>query len=400
MKRPLIIVAGVVVVLGIAVALYFIFFRSTPGVSVTPPGSATLPVANPTTPPPSGSSGRVEPTSSSPVTVSPRLVKISSGPVVPGMSVTDTRPVNASSSPDTLVRFVERQSGNVYSYLASSKTQTRTNNKTIPGIQSASWLPDGSFAFVRYLSGADFSTINTYALPASGTGGFFLNQNISDLSVSSTSVLTLASGVSGSVASLSKTDGTGSLPIFTTPLSSLRVSLAGKGQYLAYTKPSASLPGSAFIVDGAGRFSRVAGPLDGLIALPSPSGQWVLITYTQNSSLRMRLINTATDETMSLPVATLADKCVWAANDSALYCGVPVNPPLSSAYPDDWYQGALSFSDRLWKINVTGRYAELILDFEKETGTALDAESLAVNGTNSLLVFLDKNTGSLWGFSL
>ena len=92
---------------------------------------------------------------------------------------------------------------------------------------------------------------------------------------------------------------------------------------------------------------------------------------------------------------------VWTADDSAIYCGIPINPPANVNYPDDWYQGAVSFSDRLWKIDVTGRYAQLVLDFSKENNNvSLDAEALAIDPAQTTLVFINKNDGSLWSYSL
>ena len=398
MRRILTIAAIVIVLAGIGVVAYLYFSARTASVVVAPTTSAALPSAGPETVP---SAGEATATSSiaSPVPVSARLAQISTGPVVPGEAVVDIPAQNASSSPDVAVTYIERQSGNVFSYLAQAGTLTRISNRTIPGIQEASWLPDASLAFVRYLSGADFSTINTYALPADGSSGFFLPQDLSDIAVSSTSVLALASGVNGSSASLMQTDGTHAATVFTTPLTAVRVSFAGKGRYLAFTKPSATIPGDAFLVNNAGYFSRIAGPLDGLVALASPSGKWVLVSFVRNG-MQMELVNTATGETILLPVATIADKCVWTADDSAIYCGVPVQPPENYAYPDDWYQGAVHFSDRIWKIDVSGRYAQLVLDFSKETGTALDAVALAVDPSNTVLAFLNKNDSSLWAYKL
>lgn len=402
MRRALIIIAIILVLLGIGVATYFLFFARTAGIVVAPTGSVSLPVAGQQEVPDIG----IVNTSSTtpviaPVPVSARLVKISAGPVVLGEVLVDIPAKNASSSPGVAINYIERESGNVFSYLTNTKTITRTSNKTIPGIQSASWLPNASLAFVRYLSGTDFSTINTYALPANGVGGFFLPQNLADIAVSSTSVLTLTSGVNGSVASLERTDGTHAISIFSTPLSALRVSFAGKNQYLAYTKPSATLPGYAFLVSGTGRFSPVVGPQNGLVALASPSGKWVLVSYTLVNAMQMTLINTVTGETFPLPVATIADKCAWMADDSVIYCGIPMNPPANIAYPDDWYQGAVHFSDRIWKIQVSGRYAQLVLDFPKETNDdSLDAEAMAINSFGTVLSFVNKNDGSLWGYSL
>jgi len=393
------------VVIGLGAWIYFAFFTGgTPSITTAP--GATLPTAGQGAPPTSTTPGAPAVAPGAPSAVSARLIKISAGPVVPGEVVTNIAAANASSSPDVLVTYIERQSGNVYSYSARSKTLKRTSNKTLPGIQSASWLPDASLAFVRYLSGSDFSTVNTYALPSSGTGtasaggqGFFLAQNLATVAVSSTGLLTVASGVNGSTVSSVRPDGTRSSELFTTPLSSIRVSFAGKNQYLVYTKPTASLSGDAFLVDGAGHFSLISGPLAGLVALASPSGKWVLVSHSLAGAMQMGLVNTETKVSVPLPVSTIADKCVWANNDSAVYCGIPVSPPFGD-YPDDWYQGAAHFSDRIWKIDTAGRYAQLVLDFNKETDSSLDAEALAVDPLNTVLVFVNKNDRSLWSYSL
>lgn len=400
MRRILTTTLLVLVLTGIGVGVYFYFFASTPRISVAPPGSVSLPSASQGTTTSTTGGVQTNTPPANPVPVSVRLVKISAGPIVPGEVAVNIPAKDASSSPDVAVKYIERQSGNVFSYLVQAKTITRTSNKTIPGIESATWLPDASTAFVRYLSGSNFSTINTYALPATGSGGFFLPQDLAAVAVSPTSLLTLASGVNGSIGTLEHLDGTRATSAFTTPLSMLRVSFAGKNRYLAFTKPSATLAGDAFFVDSAGNFFRIAGPLNGLSALASPSGKWVLVSSTASSGMQMELVNTTTGETLQLPVATIADKCVWAADDSSIYCGVPISPSTNYAYPDDWYQGVVHFSDRIWRIDVAGRYAQLVLDFSKETSGSLDAQTLAVDPSDTTLVFMNKNDGSLWSYSL
>jgi hypothetical protein len=399
MRRALVIFIGFILLLVVGVGLYFFFVRSNGGLVVTPTPDPTLPTAGQV----GSGDPDTEPTASTtpddvtqPTGAPTRLAQISKGPVVAGETIVPIPSPDNASSTDLAVRYIERRSGNVFHYNLRTGSITRTSNRTVPGIMSAKWLPDGSTAFVRYLSGVDFATVNTYALRADGSDGYFLPQNISDLDVSSSSVLTLASGVNGSAAALVKTVGGGSTNLFTSPLSALRVAFAGKGSYLAFTKPSATLAGAAFVVDASGRFSRVVGPYDGLVALASPSGTWLLVSYTQNDALQTHLVNVATREDIALPIDTLADKCVWAPDDSSVYCGVPISPSTAYAYPDDWYQGAVSFSDRVWKIDVAGRFAQLVLDFSKETGAPLDAHALAVDATNSVLTFVNKNDRSLW----
>jgi hypothetical protein len=403
MRRNLLITALVILLLGCGVVAYFFFATSQPGVAVTPGGTTSLPIAGQAVTPGEQTEGNGDTTIYSPgtpVSVSSRLVQISKGPVVPGAVVRNVKTGSGTSSPVTaLVTYIERQSGNVFTFLGSTHTLTRINNKTIPGIQSAAWLPDGSAAFVRYLSGTDFSTINTYALAATSSQGFFLPQNLSSIAVSSTTVLTVASGVNGSIASLQNKDGSHTSTLFATPLTSLRASFAGKNQYLVFSKPSATLLGDAFLVNASGHFSRIAGPLFGLSALASPSGKWVLVSYTESSQLRMQLVNTVTGSVLPLPLSTLADKCVWSADEASVYCGVPVTP-AAAAYPDDWYQGVTAFSDRIWIIHIAERYAQMILDFPSLTTTPLDAVALAVDPAQTMLVFMNKNDDSLWSYAL
>ncbi len=410
MKRFLLILITLIILIGVGVFIYFYFFANKATVVVAPPGTTTLPISgnNGTTQSGGGNKNPNSSASSIPVSVAPRLVEINAGPVVNGEVVLDVSIKNATTSAsttpvissDVIAKYIERESGNVFSYSVKDNKNTRVSNKTLPGIQSATWLPNGLTAFVRYLSGNDFSTINTYAFMADGSNGFFLQQNLSSIDISSTSVLMLASGVNGSSASLANTDGTKASNVFTTPLSQLRVSFAGK-KYLAYTKPSSGIDGYAFIVDSTGHFSRIAGPRSGLTALASPSGAWVLLSYPLNNDLQMELVNTSTGEIVSLPVATIADKCVWTNDESSIYCGIPTNVSSDASYPDDWYQGAFQFSDRIWKIDVSGRFAQLTLDFSSATnGVSLDAVALSVDQNNTELVFMNKNDNSLWGYQL
>lgn len=413
MKRVFIILASLIFLAGMGVVIYFAFFLKPAGIEVGTP-QVTLPSAGQGTSTPQGSSVTGTPngtgsSSGSAVSVIGRLVKISVGPVVPGEVVLNIKPEpktassTASSTPEVSITYIERESGNVFSYLIQKKSLTRTSNRTLPSIQSADWLPDGSMAFVRYLSGTDFSTINTYALSANSlatsSGGFFLAQNIHSLVVSSTTLLSLVSGVNGSVASLMRTDGTRPTTLFSSPLTSLRASFAGKNQYLVFSKPTGTLAGYAFFVDSTGRFSRIAGPLRGLSALASTSGKWVFVSYTDSGTLHTELVDVVLGKTLLLPVGTIADKCVWARDDSAVYCGVPISVDNTYLYPDDWYQGAVHFSDRIWKIDVAGRYAQLVLDFSQAKDGDLDAEALAIDPANTTLVFINKNTGSLWSYS-
>lgn len=405
MKRLLIILASVIVLLGIGVGVYFYFFadKGSSLVVTDNPFSSAENIA--------GSeivSGSVESPTNAGTEVAPRLIKISNGPVSLGISA---RNIVASSSiqeagsttpsvSDVSVRYIERASGNIYEYLAHKRSLSRISNKTLPGIQNATWLSNGSLAFVQFLTketGSEY--VATYMLPVSGDGGKFFEQNLEEVRVAGTStILTLLSGTTGSVATLSKTDGTGARTLFSSVLSSLKVYTPRPDTFFASTKASLVLDGYGFQIGKTGGFTRILGPYRGLSILPSPSGKSVLYSYTEAGTYRLQVLDVATHTAITLPVATLVEKCVWSNDNLTVYCGVPTN--FVGKLPDDWYQGSLSFADRIWKIDMTARIASLVIDPSEVGKVSLDAVSLTVDPSGDMLVFIDRITGSLWAYDL
>jgi hypothetical protein len=301
---------------------------------------------------------------------------------------------------ETEVRFIDRASGNIYRYRAQERSLTRLSNKTLPGIQRASWLTDGSRAYVQFLTGGEEAEyVATYVLPDNGEGGFFLEQNLASAeAVGSGSLFTLLAGTTGSIGSLSSADGTGARTLFTSLLSAIIVHPT-QGNYFAHTRASAYLDGYGFqVAVGNGSFTRILGPLRGLSMLPSPAGDKVLYSYADQGVMRLAVFDVATRVTTALPVATLTEKCVWTADSTALYCGVPVT--MGRNLPDDWYQGVARFTDRLWRIDITDRLATLVVDPSEVAELSLDAVALAVDPAQDALFFTDRHTGSLWVYDL
>ena len=90
---------------------------------------------------------------------------------------------------------------------------------------------------------------------------------------------------------------------------------------------------------------------------------------------------------------------MWTTRGDELYCGVPLRTPRG-VYPDDWYQGVVSFEDRIWKFNVVDGYAELVTELTTKTGGAIDVINPSITEDGTYMIFVDKKTGALWGLSL
>jgi len=402
-RRILIIVASIVVVLGLLVGAYFLFFNGP-----------TLSVGVPTNP--FGSSGDRpatellgpdgQPIQGAGTVVAPRLIRISDAPVAKGAVALYIPPVPAVSSTtpevpaDVEIRFIERQSGNIYAFRVHDRVLTRISNRTLPGVQEAVWTTDGARAFVRYLTRAIDGTehVDTYALPADGGEGYFLEQDLEQVAVRATStVFSLLPSSTGSIGSLSAPDGTNVRTLFTSPLSRLRAGFSGT-DIIATTKASSGLDGYAFLVNAGGSFTRILGPLRGLATLPNAEGTSVLYSYADANRTYLQVLDLASRTAIALPLVTLAEKCVWEPGGRAVYCGVPT--ALAGNVPDEWYQGARTFSDRIWRIDLDTRLATLVVDPGQVANVAIDAVALTIDSESDTLVFTNKKDGTLWVYDL
>lgn len=403
-RRTLVIVASVIVLLGLGLGAYFLFGNRAE-LTVDAPGN------------PFGSSSDREgselltpdgqPLEGAGTVVAPRLIRISDAPVAKGAIALYIPPVPGATSTDpgipedTEIRFVERQSGNLYAFRLHDRLLTRISNRTLPGIQDAVWTGDGSRAFVRYLTRSADGTerVDTYALPADGGEGYFLEQNLEKVSVQGTStVLSLLSRATGSVGTLTNPDGTNPRTAFNSPLTSLVAALTNTS-IVATTRASSGLDGYSFLVSRAdGSFTRLLGPLRGLVTLPNQEGTAVLYSYVDRNRTYLQVINTSSRAVTALPLSTFAEKCVWAPGGLAVYCAVPT--ALSGNMPDDWYQGAQTFSDRIWRIDLSTRLATLIVDPGQVADVAIDAVALSIDRMGDALVFTNKKDGTLWVYDL
>jgi|CXWL01.1.fsa_nt_gi hypothetical protein len=395
---------GVVLVGGL---VYFFFFRvSSSDIIVAPPGTLF------------GTSGGAVPTNTSNPSseleaptareVAPRFTQISTEPVAKGF-LARTSDVNVSfgtgtstllgTLKETEIRYVEKETGNLYVYTVNAKTLTRIANQTLPGVVDVAWSQDGSYAFARYLSEETGDLVQSYALTTNNVEGYFLEEGLEQILVTPKGlVLTLLPSSTGSIATLANPDGTGVNSLFSSNLSALRLLSAGDN-YIAYTKASAGSSGYVFKVDGkTGSFERLIGPLSGLTVLSSPSGKTLLVGYRSGNSIRFELFDVATRVFTSLPIATFPEKCAWTLDETEAYCGVP--RALSGTLPDSWYQGGVSFSDRFWKVDVENRLATLLFDPHQLAEVEIDAVSLLVDDVSRSLLFSNKRDGSLWLYEL
>lgn len=400
MNRKLLIAVGIILFIGI-IALVLFFSRDTQ--PTEPTGGSSFPVVGePTTPSGTGISPGFfdDPidASSRPIEAAPRLVKITDGPVAEGVIAQAVQA--AASTTGASVRYAERATGNLYEYQTQNKSIVRLTNQTIPGVMKAHWLSDGSRAYLQYFSTSPSgeSGLETYTLPVDGAGQALARNVSAVVPEGSTSVLTMTSNANGSLITRAGVGGVGGNTLFTTDLGRLFLFSTAGGIFI-HTPASTHAESYAFSVSKEGLLERIAVPTQGMTFLPSPDGSKALVSSVANGSVGLSFIDLQTGTETQLPLATLTEKCVWATNSLAAYCGVPTASPKGNL-PDDWYQGVIGFVDQLWKIDFQDRVVTFAADLPALVEAPIDATSLAVDAGQNTLFFMNRNDGSLWAYEL
>ncbi len=328
------------------------------------------------------------------------LTKISDRPVAGSVFTTVTH----GTSTDTLVRFVEKETGHIFDYSTTAGVKTRISNTTIPRIREAIWGNNALTVALRYLTedGSVETFLGTIASSSTnGTSdsllsGAFLPQNIVSLAVHPTlqKIFYIEKTQTGGAGYVS--DGTTPKLVLTHPFSQWHLGWNGTSTVLMTTAPTRKVAGNAFLINTdstSGFLSRIGSSTLALTTLPNTDGPSVVFGSVAQTGMGLFLYNTATKQTTPLHIGTLPEKCTW-GGATTLYCGVPNN--VVQNLPDDWYQGVVSFSDTLWKTDTTTSLSEFVLDPLALVSEGLDMTSFDVSPDGNFLSFINKKDGSLW----
>lgn len=315
---------------------------------------------------------------------------------------------NASGTPT--VRFVDKATGNIYESSLLLTGSKRISNTTVPKVHEALWEGDGSSVTLRYL-GSDGETARTVLGTLSGvvttTEGevlrelktSFLPDNIKSISVEPLSGTQAYLTTNQSGSRVSVTTATTPKLIFESVIKDFSVSWVNKSTIALMTKPSAASNGQLyFLRSDNGLLSRVLGGQTGLSALSNATGTRVIYSESTGSSFKTSVFDIKGGVTNELTLKTLAEKCVWSAKSSYVYCAIPQSIP-NAVYPDDWYKGKVSFNDNIWQIDTLTGTTKLIID-PSSLNITLDAVSLALDPNENYLVFTNKKDSKLWGLKI
>lgn len=309
------------------------------------------------------------------------------------------------------LRYVARENGNIYQTFADKIEERKFSTTIIPKIYEALFGNKGETVVMRYLKD-DGRTIETFvgSLPKELLGadtsitnevkGSFLSENIQDISLSpdTSSIFYL----------ITNRENTAGITMNLLTSKKMQIFSSAFNEWLSFwpnnkiitltTKPSFGTLGYMYSINSDTKnLTKILGGTNGLTTETSPEGK--LILYGDNN-LSLNIYHTDTKTTDPVSVRTLPEKCVWGKLSAVVYCAVPklIN---TGSYPDTWYQGEVSFSDQIWKIDVsTGKVSMLVDPITVKGGEEIDGIKLALDEGENYLFFVNKKDSFLWEFDL
>jgi hypothetical protein len=341
-------------------------------------------------------------------------------PTTPPVDITTTNKKTTAPKPTppatefvTTLRYVNRETGNVYQTRADQVDERQFTDTTIPQIHEAFFEGQSTAVIMRYLK-EDGQTIETFlgSLPKDMLGadssavnevkGSFLPENITDMSVSpdSSKIFYLFNANDIAVGITAGALGDKKSQIFSSPFTEWLSQWPNFKMITLTTKPSANVRGYMYAVDPDKKdFNKILSGINGLTTKTSPSGKLVLYSSSDAGSLNLYIYHTDTGNSDLLGAKTLPEKCAWTKASDALYCAVPKFLPVAS-YPDAWYQGLITFSDEIWKIDAVNSNATKLADPLEIASEEVDGTKLALDTDEKYLFFINKKDSYLWELNL
>jgi hypothetical protein len=233
--------------------------------------------------------------------------------------------------------------------------------------------------------------------------GSFLPEDISDMSIlpNASKIFYLFDIGDGSAGITAGPLGESKFQMFSSPFTEWLSQYPNIKTITVTTKPASTVPGYMYAIDTSKKdLKKVMGNINGLTTLMSPDSKMVLYSKSEAGNISLGIYHLDTGDFDILGVKTLPEKCVWGKNSDVVYCSVPrfIN---QAEYPDAWYQGEISFSDTLWKINPQTENATVIADpAQYQAGADIDGIKLGLNEAENYLFFINKKDSYLWELAL
>ncbi len=412
MNKKILIIIAVIVLLGVGV--YFYSKKVPVGTEQTGglfPEEGLLRTITPGTGGGDGGGANM-PFTLGPGATIPRLYELHKTPVA-GVGFIES---GTGANRTVITRYIERGLGHIYETPLSTFIESRISNETHLRLSEALWGNGGKSVIIRSFDKTE-GAIKTSILNLSSSvtplardtstaqiGDFiqteeiFLPDYIPFLAIAedgSDKIFYLQNGNTSSAGLVTNFRGIVT-SIFSSTFTEWLPQFPNQNLVTLTTKPSARVPGHFFFLNTKTRATtKILSDINGLTTLTSRNGTAVLFSETKNGIPELYVYNFTKKEILPLFIQTLPEKCAWSVKESAVvYCAVPQTIPTAE-YPDQWYQGLISFSDSIWKINTVTSVAQKI-----HTLPSLDVINPAISSDDTYFLFMNKITSTPWVYRI
>ncbi len=410
MRRPILIVAFVLVVIGIGVLIYFLFFKGmvTPANNANNAGTnGTLPISNNLVnritantvvnglPIVNGSVTNVDTTKApEPIARGGRTIT---------QTVTDGTAISPASTTDgSTIVYYDPATGKFYKVSRDAKTRIELTSQTFPDAQSVVWSPTRDRAIIAFPDQSrilyNFTTQVQTTLP----------KEWSDVTFSPDGGQVAYKYLSGDEntqwLAVSNPDGTevkGIEPVGD-KADSVQVAWSPNNQFVALYHSNTDATGQEVLPIGFNGENFQSFKVDGqgFDGKWSPTGDRLLYTTygsssNYNPSLTIANVSGQTVGTgkQALSIQTWVDKCAFSGDGSSLYCAVPNSLPEGSGI---YRELSNSIPDTFWKIDLsTGLKTPVAIPVTERGTGSYSARNVFLSPGGQFIYFTDVSTGRL-----
>jgi len=305
-----------------------------------------------------------------------------------------------STANGSYIRYIERATGHIYEISPQGENGNRLSNTTILKSFESFWSPQADKMVINYFGDNGISNYYSARL-ATSTGaisGVFLPQDTAAVAVSplEEKIFYLKWAEKGAVGVSADFENKKQQNVFNLPFGWFNASWPSANIISLLTRPSAKAEGFLYFFDlKAKKLEKMIGGMNGLTALASPNGEKIIYSFSANKGIQTNVASKEDKTADSFALTTFPEKCVWSkASGNIVYCAAPNGLPEAD-YPDEWYQGIISFNDSIWMMDLSTKEAYVL-----KTDSGADVINPFLTPDENYLVFTNKKDLTLWSLEL
>lgn len=292
------------------------------------------------------------------------------------------------------IYYLDRSNGHIMSSDLDGNDERNLTNLTILETFDGVWSPAKNRVVIFYHENGVVKKF--VAATATTTPSYFLPQGATAASWSPDGkriAYLLRSGEETRVV-IAEQNNRNTQVVHRTPIPDFTISWAAKNSILLVSRPSGLAPSLIMSLDPATqRVEPLLAGRRGMVILPAPDGGGFAFSQSSPNGAAEGLwrYKFRGAEENRLDTHTIAEKCAFTPDTKKIFCGQPKGLILSPS-PDEWYKGAVSFSDTIVSIDFQTSRTETLM----ESGADVDMISPFVSPDGRYLFFQNKKDGTLW----